>query len=63
VLLERIGDVLQENQAEHDVLILRRVHVVAELVGSEPELGLEPEVGGGVFGAVGWDARHGQSER
>ena len=28
---------------------LRRVHVVAELVGGEPELGFEAEVGGGVF--------------
>ena len=33
-------------------LRFRRVHVVAQLVGGEPELGLEAEVGGGVF--AGW---------
>jgi hypothetical protein len=48
VLLEGVGDVLEEDQAEDDVLVLRRVHVVAELVGGEPELGLEAEVGAGV---------------
>ena len=44
-LLERVGDVLEEDQAQDDVLVLRRIHVVAELVGGEPQLGLEPEVG------------------
>ncbi len=29
-------------------LRFRRVHVVAQLVGGEPELGLEAEMGGGV---------------
>ena len=48
VFLEGVGDVLEEDETEDNVLVLRRVHVVAELVGSEPELGLEPEVGGGV---------------
>jgi hypothetical protein len=48
VLLEAVGDVLEEDEAEDDVLVLRRVHVVAQLVGGEPELGLEAEVGGGV---------------
>ena len=33
VLLERVGDVLEEDEAEDDVLVFRRVHVVAELVG------------------------------
>ena len=46
-LLEGVGDVLQEVQPEHDVLVLGRTHVVAELVGGEPELGLEAEIGGG----------------
>jgi hypothetical protein len=45
--LERVGDVLQEDEAQDDVLVLRRVHVVAEGVGGLPELGLEAEVGVG----------------
>jgi hypothetical protein len=49
VFLEGIGDVFEEDEAEDDVLVFRRVHVVAELVGGEPEFGLEAEVGGGVF--------------
>ena len=48
LLLEGVGDVLEEDQAEDDVLVLGRVHVVAQLVGGEPELGLEAEVGGGI---------------
>ena len=47
VLLEGVGDVFEEDEAEDDVLVFRRVHVVAQLVGGEPELGLEAEVGGG----------------
>ena len=43
VLLEGVGDVFEEDQAEDDVLVLRRVHVVAQLVGGEPELGLEAQ--------------------
>jgi hypothetical protein len=31
-------------------LLLRRVHVVAELVGGEPELGLKADGGGGLEG-------------
>ena len=46
--LEGVGDVLEEDQAEDDVLVLGRVHVVAQRVGGRPELGLEAEVGGGV---------------
>ncbi len=46
VFLEGVGDVFEEDEAEDDVLVFRRVHVVAELVGGEPELGLEAEVGG-----------------
>jgi hypothetical protein len=34
-----------------DVFVLRRVHVVAQLVGGQPERGLEAEVGGGVVRA------------
>ncbi len=46
--LERVGDVLEGDQPQDDVLVLRRVHVVAEGIGGLPELGLEAQVGGGV---------------
>ena len=45
MLLEGIRDVFQEDQTQDNVLVLRRVHVIAELVGGEPELGLEADVG------------------
>jgi hypothetical protein len=41
VFLEGVGDVLEEDEAEDDVLVLRSVHVAAELVRREPELGFE----------------------
>ncbi len=47
VFLEAVGDVLKKDEAENDVLVFRSVHVVAQLVGGEPELGLEAELGGG----------------
>ena len=47
-LFEGVGDVLEEDQPQHDVLVLGRIHVVAELVSGQPELGLEAEIGGGV---------------
>lgn len=50
VFLEGVGDVFEEDEPEDDVLVFRRVHVVAELVRGEPELGFKAEVGGGVFG-------------
>ena len=34
--LERVGDVLQEDEAQDDVLVLGRVHVVAERIGGLP---------------------------
>src|SRR5207247_11026251 len=43
-LLEGVGDVLQEDQAEHDVLVLGRVHMPSEFIGRSPELLLETEV-------------------
>ena len=52
VLFEAVGDVLEEDQAKHHVLVLGRVHVVAQLVGREPELGLEAQVGGAVAGRL-----------
>jgi hypothetical protein len=36
--LERVRDVLEEDQAENHMLVLRRVHVVAQRVGGRPEL-------------------------
>ena len=45
--LEGVADVLEEDQAQDDVLVLRGVHVVAQGVGGLPELRLEAAVGGG----------------
>jgi hypothetical protein len=39
--LEGVGDVLEEDEAKDDVLVLRRIHIVAESVGSGPELGFQ----------------------
>ena len=39
-LLEGVGDVLQEDEAEHDMLVLGGVHRAAERVGHRPQLGL-----------------------
>ena len=41
---ESVGYVLQEDQTEYDMLALRCVHVVAQRVGSGPELGFEAEI-------------------
>jgi hypothetical protein len=35
---ESVGDVLQEDETKDDVLVLRRVHVVAERICHAPEL-------------------------
>jgi len=48
VLLEAIGNVFKEDETKNDVLVLRRVHVGAELVRGEPEFGFEADGGGGV---------------
>src|SRR5665648_381275 len=40
LLLERVRDVLEEDQPEDDVLVLPGVHVVAERIGHLPQLGL-----------------------
>ena len=42
--LEGVGDVLEEDEAEDDVLVFGGVHVAAHLVGGLPQLLLEPEV-------------------
>ena len=40
-LLELVGDELEEDQREHDVLIFRRLHAAAKLSGGFPEGFLE----------------------
>jgi len=45
MLFEAIGNVLQKDEAENDMLILRRVHVAPQFVGSEPELSFKADVG------------------
>ena len=42
---EGVGDIFQEDQAEDDVLVFRRIHVVAELVCGEPKFGLKADGG------------------
>ena len=44
MLLEAIGDVLQEDKAKDDVLVLARIHVVAKLISGEPQFSLEADV-------------------
>jgi len=39
--LERVGNVFEENQPEHDVLVLGRIHVVAQRIGRLQQLRLE----------------------
>ncbi len=58
VFVEGIGDVLEENEAEDDVLVFRSVHVVAQFVGGQPQLGLEPEGGSRLLGLRGGFVRH-----
>ena len=43
--LEAVRDVFQEDQAEHDMLVLRRIHAAPERVRHLPELLLEADVG------------------
>ena len=47
-LLEGVGDVLEEDEAEDDVFVLGGVHAAPESVGHAPELGLV--AGDGVAG-------------
>jgi hypothetical protein len=44
LLLEGIGDVFEENDAEHDVLVFGGVHVGAERIRRAPERGFETEI-------------------
>jgi len=55
VFLKSVRDVFQEVEAQDDVLVFRRGHVVAGLVGGEPDpanAGCEAEVGGRVLGCL-----------
>ncbi len=40
-LFKGIGDILQKDQTQHDVLVVGCVQIVAQLVGSLPELVVE----------------------
>jgi len=46
-LLEGVGDVLEEDQVEDDVLVLGGVHAAAQGVGHLPELGFVADIGRG----------------
>jgi hypothetical protein len=51
---ESVGNVLEKNQSEDDVLILRRIHIVAQRVCCRPKLGFEAEIGAiGILFLVG----------
>ncbi len=54
VLLAGVGNVLEEDQPEDNVLVFSGVHVAAQLVGREPKFRFEAEGSGGVFGADGF---------
>ena len=40
MFFKRVGDVLQKDEAQHDVLVFRRVHAAAQGVGHFPQVGL-----------------------
>jgi hypothetical protein len=44
MFFEAVGNVFEENEPEDDVVVLRRIHVAAELVGGEPELGFKADI-------------------
>ena len=52
--LEGVGDVLEEDQAERDVLVFGRLQVPAQLVGGEEQLRLEAEIAAVAVGADGF---------
>jgi hypothetical protein len=51
--LEGVGNVFEEDQAQDDVLIFRRVHVVAQRIGRGPKLRLEAQIGAAAVVLVG----------
>ena len=44
LLLEGIRDVLEEDQAEHDVFVLGSVHVGSQRIGGPPEVAFKAEI-------------------
>jgi len=50
--LEGVGDVLKEDEPQHNVLVLGGIHRAAQGVGGGPELSLEAQVGGGGIGSA-----------
>jgi hypothetical protein len=52
LLLEGIGDVLEENESEDDMLVLGSVHAAAQRIGSAPELRFKVDAGAGSVGCV-----------
>ena len=50
--IERVGDVLEEDQPQRDVLVLGRVEVPPHLVGGGPELLFEADGGAVGLAAV-----------
>ena len=48
LLLEGVGDVLEEDKPEHDMLLLGGIHRTAQRVGHLSELGFVADVGGGL---------------
>ena len=50
LLLEGVGDVLEEEKAEDNVLVFGGVHRASKRVGHLPELDFVADVGAGRFG-------------
>jgi len=46
--LEGVGDILEKDQTQDDVLVFGGVHVVAERGGGGPELGFKAEISTGI---------------
>ena len=56
---EAVRDVLEENEAQHHLLVVGGIQVPAQLVRRGPEFGFQA-LAGAVFGLfLGWSARHG----
>src|SRR5574337_1570045 len=53
LLLEGVGDVLKEDEAEYDMLVLGRVHAAAQRVGHLPQLGFVADICAGCIDCQG----------
>ena len=42
-LIKRVRNVLEKNQPQDDMLVLCGIHIVAEFVSRQPQLGLKPQ--------------------